>query len=166
MIRYDQNLNPGAGGTASGADCDPQHDCSQFKPDASTVQAAIDAVRAASPNLTPEGFGGRGSNSQLGLAEVQTAIAFLQQCQRNKIPNLNSYALKHAAERWGRRNGMAAYVSNGELIAAGIFVGFEISEPQGLNVFIGVNRRSVQELDPECIWSTSWPGLRHGGRRL
>jgi hypothetical protein len=54
--------------------------------------------------------------------------------------------LKHEAERWGGRNRMCSYVSNGALIAAALFLGLAIDEygncwPTSPNAKIGVSKR-------------------------
>ena len=151
------NRNPGAAASKVAIFYLASRESKTFDvPSGATVEAAIDAALAAFPDLTPEGFGGR-SSDPFGFAEVATAIAFLRRCKPKKVPNRNSYALKHAAERWGRRNGMAGYVSNGALILVAVYLGFTISDPDGgPNVFIGVGRRSVRELEPEVNRRTGW----------
>jgi hypothetical protein len=73
---------------------------------------------------------------------VAAAIAFLKRCRPAKKP-LSSYWFKHAAEEWGSRNGMASYVTNGELIAAAVYLDFKTRwDGRSPNVEIGV---SVQD---------------------
>lgn len=61
--------------------------------------------------------------------EVETAAAWLDMCAhriKTKWYWGSSYGLKHAAERWGRDNGMSPYVSNGAFIKAAILAGYEV----------------------------------------
>lgn len=84
--------------------------------------------------------------------EVETAAAWLNMCAhplKTKWYWGSSYGLKHAAERWGRDNGMSPYVSNGAFIKAAILAGYEVKQDgrQGyrpsLNarLKLGLNRR-------------------------
>jgi hypothetical protein len=63
--------------------------------------------------------------------EVALCIAFLRQCRATTKPKVDSYRLKHVAERWAGR-----YVSNGALIAAATYLGLKMSRPYGPNVRI------------------------------
>jgi hypothetical protein len=144
---------------------------------------AIAMAKNAMPTLTPNGVGVYDSElrrwissgpefekerSQFLDANVATALAFLRQCRRIKTPNLSSYGLKHAAERWGRRNGMKPYITNGELIVAAIYLNFTIKPypDGGPNVAIAVAVEDVQRLDPECIWSTKYLSKARQGKLL
>jgi hypothetical protein len=82
--------------------------------------------------------------------EIETAIAFLRRFKPTKRGTYNSYFLKHEAERWGRRNGMSAYVSNGALIAAALSLGLAIDEylncwPTSPNAKIGISKRDFNK---------------------
>lgn len=99
--------------------------------------------------------------SPLRADEIATAIAFLRRFKPTKRGTYNSYFLKHEAERWGRRNGMVAYVSNGALIAAAMSLGFVIDEykncwPTSPNAKIGISRRDFNTFMRE-------ERERHGG---
>jgi len=62
--------------------------------------------------------------SQDGLSEINTACEYILS---HDIPDWwTSYTLKHAAERWGQRNGYSGFVSNGAAIVAAILCGFTI----------------------------------------
>lgn len=74
-------------------------------------------------------------DTETGLQQVATAIEFL--LQNGIAPASDSYGLKHDAERWGRDNGFVPYVSNGALIVAAIYLGFELDGDFDGNVFIG-----------------------------
>ena len=134
---------------------------------------AIEMAKALLPTLTADGIGAGAvvngryrtvfsgpvfeeDRRQFSVACVATAIAFLRQCRHTKIPNLNSYGLKHAAERWGMCHGMESYVANGDLIAAAIFLGFNIDTSDNLNAAIAVSVEDVQRLDPTCMWSRKY----------
>jgi hypothetical protein len=136
------------------------------------ARAAIEFAKAALPRLTIQGigtivpglwrqvFGGPEfdrDRATFSTENVATAIAFLRRCIPIKVPTQCSYALKHAAERWGAAHGMSHYITNGEFIAAAAYLGFPIAEePRSLNVLIGVGVKQVQELDPACLWSRKW----------
>ena len=81
--------------------------------------------------------------------EVETALAYLSRLDRTKHPNLNSYSLKHLAEKWGKRHGMQSYISNGALIEAAVRLGIPCREvnQSSINALIGVSIRSVRRLD-------------------
>jgi hypothetical protein len=113
----------------------------------SEARAAIIAAKAKLPTLTVSGIG-VGVDDAFDQNQIETAIAFLRRCRATAKPTLGSCGLKHSAERWGRRNGLSPYVSNGSLICAAIFLGFPISEPikGNPNVSIGVHARDVVRL--------------------
>jgi hypothetical protein len=113
----------------------------------SESKAAVIAAKAKMPTLRVSGVGCR-DGDDFDLKEVETAIAFLRRCRPTAKAILGSYGLKHSAERWGRRNGLSPYVSNGSLICAAIFLGFPISEQikGNPNVSIGVYARDVVRL--------------------
>jgi hypothetical protein len=134
---------------------------------------AIAMAKSAMPTLTPHGVGvydselrrwvssgpefEKARGHHFTTAQVATALAFLQQCNKTKTPNLSSYGLKHAAERWGRRHGMEPYITNGELIVAAIYLDFKIKPyPNSPNVAIAVSVKDVQRLGPECLWSSKY----------
>jgi hypothetical protein len=97
------------------------------------------------------------------LPNIATAIAFVKLCQPIKNPVLTSYGLKHVAERWGERNGMEPYVANGEFIVAAIYLGVPVKPIElgrNLNALVGLARRRVQELDPDCIWASNFEKVR------
>lgn len=54
------------------------------------------------------------------LAQVATAIAWIDSVKITKSPQIGSYGAKHQAERWGRENGYATYVANGALLIGAI----------------------------------------------
>jgi hypothetical protein len=79
------------------------------------------------------------------LEGIATAIAFLRLCKPGP-PKLSSYAVKHAAEKWGAKNGMWNYVTNGELIAAAFYLGIAVDESgNDINAGIGISRRGLFE---------------------
>jgi hypothetical protein len=121
---------------------------------------AIRAAKAALP-LSGREFDG----AQFPAGNVATAIAFLRQCRKTKTARLSRYALKHAAERWGERNGLESYVSNGELIAAAVYLAIKIDWDYGPNAGIGVAVEDVQRLDSDCIWSLRYWERLHRERR-
>jgi transcriptional regulator with XRE-family HTH domain len=55
------------------------------------------------------------------LAQVATAIRWIDSVKKIKTYKCGSYGAKHRAEKWGRENGLASYVANGALIAAAVY---------------------------------------------
>ncbi len=83
--------------------------------------------------------------------QVVTAIEYLRQFRPTKRGTCSSYFLKHEAERWGGRNGLCHYISNGALIAAALCLGLVIEEypncwPSSPNAKIGISRRDFNRL--------------------
>jgi hypothetical protein len=112
-----------------------------------TMEEAIQAIEAAKaqvPELTSHGKGVPTDRTSGWVYEgalfdkernsfsprnVATAIAYLREyCRpaRTRKGGTSSYGLKHDAERWGQRNGLQPYVTNGELIVAAVYLGFKI----------------------------------------
>lgn len=96
------------------------------------------------PDLTIDGICGnerpdllnRRTELLVGLDQFERAVQWLTQIPRTKRPNrsFDSYFAKHAAERWA-----GAYVSNGALIAAALFIGHPIEDcPSRINCHIAV----------------------------
>ena len=93
---------------------------------------------------------------------MRTAVEFLTTCGAiySKADH-GSYALKHSAERWGERNGLEGYVSNGALIAAALHLGFLVrpDDPRSLsmqwlgkvrpNARIGLSRKGLKAVMAE-----------------
>jgi hypothetical protein len=120
---------------------------------------AIEAAKAAMPELTTWGVGIKDDRREFSGPGVATAIAFLRQCTKTNDPRFSSYGLKHAAERWGKQHGLESYVTNGELIAAAIYLGFKIEKAmdrQNPNVTVAVTVDDVQRLDPNHPWSMKY----------
>jgi len=132
--------------------------------------SALDMVAGLLPLLGRSGYGSfpPGQNLQEGfiyadrteLAETIAvpgflqAVNFLQSAPRmfGKRPRASSYSLKHLAERhsskWsdGSRVG-TGYVTNGELIAAGIYLGFQWEHEAAhgsRNILLDVDLRKLE----------------------
>jgi hypothetical protein len=75
------------------------------------------------------------------LLSVATAIAFIEsdEVTRTRTPRGGSYALKHCAERWGRRIGFAPYVGNGDFILAALHCGVRLGKPFGSNCLVSLS---------------------------
>jgi len=54
------------------------------------------------------------------LAQIATAIQWIDSVKKIKTYKCGSYGAKHRAERWGRENNLTSYVANGALIVAAI----------------------------------------------
>ncbi len=81
--------------------------------------------------------------------EVATALAYLRNLQPLKTPTQGSYWLKHRAEKWGKAHSLSAYVTNGSLIAAAMYLNLPTKEdPESLNVLVGVSKRSAAAIAP------------------
>jgi hypothetical protein len=83
--------------------------------------------------------------------QVATAVAFLRLFHPTKTGRVDSYRLKHEAERWGAKNGMCAYVSNGALLLAAMCLDLVVEEyrncwPSSPNAKIGVSRSDLKRL--------------------
>lgn len=83
------------------------------------------------------------------VSQVATCLAYIARVTRIKTPLLGSYHLKHCAERWGRRNGLEPYVSNGSFIVAAIYCDIPMSKPHGPNCSFGFLRRSLDRAAKE-----------------
>lgn len=113
-----------------------------YVPDGKQYQEAKNAVVAAlskHPGISLNGFPYRGFNrdefeglqsehesrarlfSDDSLAQVATALAWIDAIKTTKTPKIGSYGAKHSAERWGRENGFSSYVANGALIVAAVY---------------------------------------------
>jgi DNA-binding XRE family transcriptional regulator len=114
----------------------------RYVPDGRRYAEAKSAVVAAlrrHPDLTLNGFRYRGYRedafdslkhehesrfallSDDSLAQVATALAWIDAVEITAKPKVGSYGAKHQAERWGRENGYASYVANGALLAAAVY---------------------------------------------
>ncbi|MCA6109593.1 hypothetical protein [Bradyrhizobium cenepequi] len=74
-------------------------------------------------------------------------MAFLRMFRPTKKGTFSSYWLKHEAERWGGRNGMRHYVSNGALLLAALLLRLTV-EPHrrpSPNAMIGLSKRDVRK---------------------
>jgi transcriptional regulator with XRE-family HTH domain len=54
------------------------------------------------------------------LAQIATAICWIDTAKKIKAYKCGSYGAKHSAEQWGRDNGLSSYIANGALIVAAI----------------------------------------------
>jgi hypothetical protein len=136
------------------------------------AKIAIAAAKDACPHLTTEGIGAQPfghlvfsgpqfeeARNDFDPEQVATAIFFLRRCRltRSRATRLSSYGLKHAAERWGKAAGMAPYVSNGELIAAALYLGFPVEfSTTSVNALVGVDKRSLHKLEPRNSPPMAW----------
>lgn len=59
--------------------------------------------------------------SEDSLAQIATAIQWIDSVKKIKNYKCGSYGAKHTAERWGRENSLAPYVANGALIVAAVY---------------------------------------------
>jgi hypothetical protein len=111
------------------------------------LREATNAVALASlsfPLIEPRGIGPyvdpyqrdqHSLDDDYGLEQVATAIEYLLTFGLDGPTD--SYEVKHLAEYWGRRNGMAPYVSNGAMIVASCYLGFAIDGDLSGNVRLG-----------------------------
>lgn len=67
------------------------------------------------------------------IAEIKTAVEFIRHFPIEHQEPVDSYALKHRIERWGRTVDMAGYVCNGSAIVAAILCGYKLHKRNGPN---------------------------------
>ena len=105
---------------------------------------AVALARLTFPLIEPRGIGPyvdpyqrdqHSLDDDYGLEQVATAIEYLLTFGLDGP--MDSYEVKHLAEYWGRRNAMAPYVSNGAMIVASCYLGFEIDGDLSGNVRLG-----------------------------
>jgi len=105
---------------------------------------AVALVRLTFPLIEPRGIGPyvdpyrrdqHSFDDDDGLEQVATAIEYLLTFGLDGPTD--SYEVKHLAEYWSRRNGMAPYVSNGAMIVASCYLGFEIDGDLSGSVLLG-----------------------------
>jgi len=95
--------------------------------------------------------------------EVELCLDYLANLRANKHPTVSSYGLKHAAERWSRRDGgsrgggSGIYVANGSLIVAAILKGFPITHAPRLPLRLG---------NINCEFAVSVADMRATERRI
>jgi hypothetical protein len=116
------------------------------KPDPVATQATLTAERALSialrrfPNLCRTGIlGRRFTGPPIDLDHVETALSFLAQCRKSKIPNCHSFDLRR----------QIGGVSVGSVIVAAVALGFSVDTWQGTvdympHCLIGVDPRDVE----------------------
>jgi len=87
--------------------------------------------------------------SDYSLAEVSTAIQWIDAVKIIKEPRYNSYAAKHRAERWGRENNRSSYVPNGAMIVAAVYRKVPIQLVDGTpNAQLGLDADPRKEARP------------------
>jgi hypothetical protein len=101
-------------------------DVNQF--DLREAARAVVIARDTFPLIEPRGLGvyqqpyvanHHSFDEETGLLQIATAIEFLLTAA---VTDVTSYGAKSMAERWGRENGMAPYVSNGAMIVAAVYL--------------------------------------------
>lgn len=105
---------------------------------------AVELAEAEFPLLDPRGLGPYGQpyvrnqhsfDTDFGREQVATGIEALKALPLSE--RSHAYAVKHRAEQWGRRNGMAPYVSNGAIIVAAIRLGIGVHRDKDGDVSLG-----------------------------
>lgn len=140
MERGEKEIQPHVKEAAHSALSGPDHP-DLYVPDGPLYHEAQQAVLTAlklHPDLTMNGFRYHGfdrdpfegakseheSRARLfsddSLAQIATAIQWIDSVKKVKTCECGSYGAKHLAERWGRENGLDSYVANGALISAAI----------------------------------------------
>lgn len=138
------------------------------------TQADLDAVLAAHPLLSSDGYGDihtlcpcrtpqkrdehmarERADLRGALRQVQAAAQWLRPIARNAhatATSPSSYGLKHVME-----NQTGVYVTNGEFIAAALILGIPIhrSRDRSPNPGIGLNRSALRRQAQEPVMSTS-----------
>ncbi|MFC3444087.1 YozE family protein [Sphingobium rhizovicinum] len=140
MERGEKDIQSHVEEAARSAMGDPDHP-DLYVPDGALYREAQQAVLTAlrqHPDLSLNGFRYTGfdkdpfegakseheSRARLfsddSLAQIATAIRWIDSVKRIKTYKCGSYGAKHRAEKWGKENGLASYVANGALIAAAV----------------------------------------------
>lgn len=140
MERGEKEIQPHVEDAARNALSNPDHP-DLYVPDGALYREAQQAVLTAlrqHPDLSLNGFRYNGldkspfdgakseheSRARLfsddSLAQIATAIRWIDSVKKVKTHKIGSYGAKHSAERWGRENGLASYVANGALIVAAV----------------------------------------------
>lgn len=140
MERGEKDIQPHIEGAARSALGDPDHP-DLYVPDGALYREAQQAVLTAlrqHSDLSLNGFRYSGfdkdpfegakseheSRARLfsddSLAQIATAIRWIDSVKKIKTYKCGSYGAKHRAERWGKENGLASYVANGALIVAAV----------------------------------------------
>jgi hypothetical protein len=109
-----------------------------------SLATAAAAIAAAPVSLYRSGWNSR-FRDPLDPTSVAAALAFLTDGPVERVPlrrGSSSYGLKHDAECWARATGYAigaaAYIANGDLIGAAVYMGIETSPAAGLNCICGI----------------------------
>ena len=140
MERGEKDIQSHIEDAARSALGDPDHP-NLYVPDCALYREAHQAVLAAlrqHPDLSLNGFRYNGfdkdpfegaksehdSRARLfsddSLAQIATAIRWIDSVKKIKTYKCGSYGAKHRAERWGKENGLASYIANGALIVAAV----------------------------------------------
>jgi hypothetical protein len=103
------------------------------KPDPVATQATLTAERALSialrrfPNLCRTGIlGRRFTGPPIDLDHVETALSFLAQCRKSKVPNCHSFDLRR----------QIGGVSVGSVIAACVALDFQVCSWSGVTDYM------------------------------
>jgi hypothetical protein len=97
-----------------------------YRDQAKQALATVDHVALG---LTPDGY--RPFAHAFNVDEIATAIMFLQ---LGPISGKHgSYTLKHYAENWGKLLGFSAYIPNGALILAALYLRLKVKPYGGRN---------------------------------
>jgi hypothetical protein len=88
----------------------------------------------------------------IDAAQIETAVAFLSMLTPTKTPRIGSGNLKRDAENWGRRHGLANYISRGALTAAAVALGLVVKSygpwfAMNPHVAIGVSLKDLRRIN-------------------
>ena len=126
-------------------------------PSAATI-AAVHNLLAANSDLSIQGWSRAGIYPKKSSAKsddfarhhaelytpesVQQILTAVEFCRHVTIhPQVNSYMVKHAMERWGKEHGMESYISNGCGIAGAMVYGYSaVRIPNSLNCTLSGSR--------------------------
>lgn len=135
------------------------------------MHGAVEAILAQHPDLTMKGFGGLSekdgtpeqSRAEMltdgALAQFDRACGWLAKLEKSATVNMDagtSFGLKHAAERYWRRQprkdpaakGADSFIAEGMFICAAIHLGFAMTREVGSpSVCINIAKRSLKGLE-------------------
>jgi hypothetical protein len=110
---------------------------------------AIAAARRRFPDINRSGAlmpsSIRDFDWQWRPSNLQTAIDGLRKCTRTIQPTYRAYSLKNAIEF-----AAGSYISEGDLVAAAIFLNFKVCLTRRGEIYIGISTRDVARLKVEA----------------
>jgi hypothetical protein len=125
-----------------------------LNPTPAALATGITLAKHRFPKLCPDGLYPYPGTTPRPIEpdQVETAIAFLWMLTPTKTPRIGSGTLKHDAENWAKRHGLAGYISRGALTVAAVALGLVVkcSGPWwqcNPHVAIGVSLKDLRRIN-------------------